>query len=317
MPSEKNNFGVVKYSTNYFGQWNKFVENSKNSTFLHFRNFMDYHSDRFVDHSLLIYEDSKLIAVFPANEKALVIQSHGGLTYGGIIIGKEVGASTMLIVWEEICTYYRSKGFSEIVYKAIPKIYHKYPSDEDLYALFRFGAFLIRRDIAFVIENEKRPKLSKGRKWLLARSKKHGIVVRENNDFRAFMQLEKNNLQKKYQTNPVHSDLEIRLLHDRFPDNIKLFESVNVSGDLLAGIVLFITDKVAHAQYIASTEEGKESGAFDLLFDYVWEKYKYLKYFDFGISTEKDGRYLNEGLAYYKESYGARGIVCDFYSQKL
>lgn len=308
---------IEKFDYTKVSYWDTLINESKNGTFLFKRGFMDYHANRFTDHSLLIYENSKLLAVFPANEKDLIIQSHGGLTYGGVVISKDITTSVMLKIWEEICTYYRYKGFTEVIYKAIPTIYHKYPSDEDLYALFRLGALLIRRDITFAIENNKRPKLSKGRKWLLARAKKLGVVIRENNDFRAFMQLEGTNLKKKYQTSPVHSDVEMRLLHDRFPDNIKLFESVNVSGDLLAGIVLFVTDEVAHAQYIASTEEGKESGAFDLLFDYVWEKYKHLKYFDFGISTEKDGHYLNEGLAYYKESYGARGIVCDFYSQKL
>ena len=49
-------------------EWNTFLNHAKNTTFLFNRNFMDYHKERFIDHSLLIYNDiEKLIACFPAN----------------------------------------------------------------------------------------------------------------------------------------------------------------------------------------------------------------------------------------------------------
>jgi hypothetical protein len=41
------------------------------------------------------------------------------------------------------------------------------------------------------------------------------------------------------------------------------------------------------------------------------------KYFDFGISSEKNGRYLNIGLIQNKESFGARAIAYDFYEWEL
>ena len=37
------------------------------------------------------------------------------------------------------------------------------------------------------------------------------------------------------------------------------------------------------------------------------------KFFDFGISNEAQGRKLNQGLSYWKESFGASTIVHDFY----
>mgnify|MGYP006969164291 CR=1 FL=1 len=37
------------------------------------------------------------------------------------------------------------------------------------------------------------------------------------------------------------------------------------------------------------------------------------KYFDFGISVEDGGRYLNNGLIAYKERLGGRAIVYDTY----
>lgn len=36
-------------------------------------------------------------------------------------------------------------------------------------------------------------------------------------------------------------------------------------------------------------------------------------WFDFGVSNEEEGRVLNEGLVAYKEAFGARAVVHDFY----
>lgn len=314
---ERNNIEIIKYSSEKKQAWNNFVLSAKNSTFLFIRDFMEYHADRFIDHSLMVSHNNKLVAIFPANERGTTIQSHGGLTYGGLVFNLLATSKLVVDIWDNICNYFQEAGFEEIYYKAIPKIYHSYPSDEDLYALFRTGAELVRRDISYTIENNNRPKLSKGRKWLLARAKKLQLIIREQNDFLAFMELETENLERKYNTKPIHSGHEMNLLNSRFPDQVKLFEAVDASGELLAGLVLFITDTVAHAQYIASSDKGKEIGAFDLIIEYVWQRYQHLKYFDFGISTEENGRLLNEGLAAYKESYGARGTACDFYLQKL
>jgi hypothetical protein len=88
--------------------------------------------------------------------------------------------------------------------------------------------------------------------------------------------------------------------------------------DILAGVVIYESKNVAHAQYIASEEKGREIGALDMIFDYlINEYYKNKKYFDFGISTEKDGLYLNEGLIFFKEGFGARGVVHDFYEVNI
>ena len=55
-------------------------------------------------------------------------------------------------------------------------------------------------------------------------------------------------------------------------------------------------------------------GVADLVFDSIITHYSTRKkYFDFGISTEKGGSYLNRGLAAYKESFGARAIMYDTY----
>src|SRR2546423_15660713 len=75
---------VQRYSARLKAAWDEFVAKAKNSTFLFRRDYMEYHADSFSDHSLMLYEGSKLVAVLPANlygDGTLV--SHQGLTYGG------------------------------------------------------------------------------------------------------------------------------------------------------------------------------------------------------------------------------------------
>ncbi|WP_213786225.1 hypothetical protein [Citrobacter portucalensis] len=55
-------------------------------------------------------------------------------------------------------------------------------------------------------------------------------------------------------------------------------------------------------------------GALDGLIDHlVNNKYGHMRYFDFGMSNEKQGLILNEGLISQKEGFGARTITHDFY----
>ena len=47
------------------------------------------------------------------------------------------------------------------------------------------------------------------------------------------------------------------------------------------------------------------------------ECYSSKEYFDFGISTENEGLFLNEGLTSQKQEFGGRGIVYDFYEIRV
>ena len=72
---------ICRYTQDKHAQWDDFVKVSKNGTFLFLRAYMDYHSDRFHDHSLMFHnEKGKLIAVLPANIKtaSLRLPPYGG-----------------------------------------------------------------------------------------------------------------------------------------------------------------------------------------------------------------------------------------------
>jgi hypothetical protein len=304
---------VEKYKPEYKEIWDNFVDRSKNGTFLFYRDYMEYHSDRFQDYSLMFLKGNKLVAVMPANIENNTVISHGGLTYGGIITGKKMRTYMMLDIFDSLIYFLKSNDVTKLVYKTIPHIYHSIPAEEDIYALFRNNAKLIRRDISSTIFLREKVNYNKSGRWAVNKSKKNDFKVQRDYDFRNFMVLKEKDLMKKYNLKPVHTHEEMELLAERFPDNIKLF-TVKEKDEILAGLVVYETKNVAHAQYLSSNGRGKELFVAEFLLNYlIKDYYKDKYYFDFGISTEDNGYYLNTELIRFKEKFGARGITYDFY----
>jgi len=104
------------------------------------------------------------------------------------------------------------------------------------------------------------------------------------------------------------------LLHGRFPENIRHF-NVYDGARLVAGTTVFVSDRVAHPQYVSGQEEKNALGSLDYLYYHlITEVFTDIHFFDFGISNEDNGRKLNGGLAFWKESFGAGTVVQDFYA---
>ena len=307
---------IIKYTQANCQEWNTFVATSKNGNFIFDRNFMNYHEDRFVDNSLLFYVNSKLIALLPANIKNNTLYSHQGLTYGGIITDNSMKGSLMLELFVELKLYLKKCGLNTLVYKAIPFVYHTQPSGDDLYALTRMNATLSRRDLSTVIKLSSPLKLSSGRKDNIRKAKRAGVEVRASDDLSGFHQILTDVL-SFHEAVPIHSLNELELLVSKFPSNIKLIGAF-IDGELLAGCLLFDSEVVVHTQYMASSTDGRNYGALDLIIKTIIEKHQSSHDFlSFGPSTEDDGKFLNEGLLSQKEGFGGRNIVHDFYELKL
>jgi hypothetical protein len=275
---------------------------------------MDYHLDRFLDSSLLFFEEDDLVALMPANIADDIFCSHAGLTFGGVISDrKKMRIELMLDVFDSLMEYLSQHRIKTIVYKPIPHIYHTVPAEEDLYALFRHGARLIRRDVSSAIVFDEPIPFSKSRRRGITLAKKSGITITRTDDFEAFMSIVGGVLKSKYNVKPTHTSSEIVSLAQKFPENIKLFAAYR-DEIMLAGVIIYESGPVAHAQYIASSDTAKKMGVADLVFDSIISHYSTeKKYFDFGISTEKGGAYLNSGLAANKQYFGARAIMYDTY----
>lgn len=305
---------VKKYSKNDAEKWNSFVKSSINGTFLHNRNFMDYHSDKFKDFSLVILKNEKWVAVLPANINDNLIYSHQGLTYGGLLYDEKIKLETIVLVFQSILKFLSANKIEKLNFKCIPVIYYVKPADEINYALFLSNAKLIRCDTLCVLDLSKKNKISSGRLEGIKKGLKNNLVIKEENDFESFWnEILIPNLNSKFDTNPVHNLDEITKLKNNFPENIRQF-SVYQDDKIVAGTTIFETETVAHAQYISGNESKSENGSVDFLYHYlITNVFKDKRFFDFGTSNEQQGRKLNSGLNFWKESFGATTIVQNFY----
>lgn len=307
-------FSVLPYQSDLRPQWDAFVAAAKNGHFMHQRGYMEYHADRFVDHSLVILDDARKIwGLFPACSRDGVLHSHQGLTFGGMILSADARAHEILSAYDGILAYAKSVGFHEIIVKLIPHLYHQQPCEEELYALFRLNAAPIRTDITTTVNLRQPISFSSLRKRGAKKAIKAGVALHVSQDYAAYHSILRAIVEEKYDAPVTHSQSEMELLAARFPENIHL-HAAYLQDRMVAGVLIFETATVAHAQYIGATEDGRECGALDALFSHlITEVYAHKHYFDFGISTEQAGRYLNTNLIAQKEGFGGRGFVHQFF----
>ena len=281
---------------------------------------MDYHKDRFCDHSLMFYDEDKLVAILPMSEHEDALISHGGLTYGGFITDSKMKQHTMMDCFSSLIDYVKCNGFKSIKYKCIPHIYHSQPAEEDRFALFANGAKLETVDVSTYLNLSNPLKMPKGRKAQISRAKREGVVIEELfelDDFNKFIELENEVLIEHHGVKAVHTGDELKMLRDRLPENIHLFAAIK-DGNMIAGTVVYEYDQVVHTQYMAANDEARTIGALDLAVSTVIEKYKEIKkWLDFGISTEHGMIYLNEGLCSQKEGFGGRTGVYEIWDINL
>ena len=279
---------------------------------------MEYHQDRFDDYSLLVFKAEKLIAVIPANINDDNMYSHHGLTYGGFVFNESLKLNEVIQVFKNVLKFLESKNILNFEMKLMPSIYSTFPNEEIDYLLFILNGKLIRRDVLSVIDNTSEPiSISNIRKRGVKKGKEQNLVIREEHNFENFWEkVLIPNLKSQHNTKPVHSLQEIKILHKCFPKNIRQF-NIYRNNEIVGGTTVFETKNVAHIQYISATENKQELGSLDFLFKHLMNNiFKNKRFFDFGISNENKGKNINEGLLYWKESFGARTIIQDFYTLK-
>lgn len=310
---------VRRYEPARKEEWDTFVRASRNGTFLFMRDYMDYHADRFADFSLMAYRGGRLRALLPAHCTATKFCSHRGLTYGGVVTDEKMKTALMLELFGEIIRYVKAHTSAvRWIYSPVPHIYARYPSEEDLYALYRFGARLSERRISTVILPSMGWGFSELRRRKVKYALREGLSVTRDDDFPSFWKVLEENLMERHRTRPVHTLEEITSLHSRFPQQILLYRVRSAEGRTVAGCVLYMTERAVHVQYIGSTSEGRKCGAVDFLFHrLIHEEYKDVPYFDMGTSVEEGGRVLNGGLTFQKEGFGGRAVVYDTYEMDI
>ncbi len=303
---------IIRYSDSLESIWNAFIGESKKPLFMFNRLYMDYHKDRFIDHSLLFYKDNKLFACLPACECGSVLVSHAGLTYGGMITNSEMKQSLMNECFDALINYGREINFERIVFKLVPFCFYLQSSDEEKYSLYINGARLVKIEASTIINFDYPFDVSKLRKRMIKKAIQNDVIISEDNtkqNYILFINLLNEVLLKRHGVRAVHTFDELFLLHSRFTNNIKLFSAWK-NNEMIAGAVIYIYENTIHTQYLAADDEARKIGALDLVISYIIEKFKNIKGFlDFGISTEENGMFLNEGLISQKEGFGGRSMT--------
>ena len=183
------------------------------------------------------------------------------------------------------------------------------------YIAFLLDSKLKRRDALAVVDLDDRIEISRVRKRGIEKGVNLSLKIIEENDFTTFWnELLIPNLKSRYDASPVHSLSEITYLKSKFPNEIKQF-NVYLDDKIIGGATVFFTKNVIHPQYISGNKEFNNTyGGLDFLYHFLLNELDTkARYFDFGISNENNGMQLNESLHYWKESFGARTIVQNFY----
>ncbi|MDE5628422.1 MAG: GNAT family N-acetyltransferase [Muribaculaceae bacterium] len=304
---------IELYTPELKEEWDAVVDASRNGTFLHKRDYMDYHADRFTDMSMIARDTKgRPVAILPAHRTDDgILCSHRGLSYGGWLMTKNADMPAMMELWDAFTDTMRNAGCRELLYKPSPHIYHTAPAEEDLYALFRHGASLQSTLISSVVDMTDPLPFDMAARQSVRKAEKSGVTVAESDDFEAFWHMLTALLAERYGSRPVHTLAEIRLLRERFPQNIRLYMAMH-EGEPVAGVVMYNSRTVSHSQYTATTAKGRELRSLPLLYSFIMENCN-TRWFDFGTSNEDGGRLLNEGLIRQKCGFGGRGIAYNTY----
>lgn len=313
---------VIEFQTTLSGQWDEFIARSHQATFLHSRKFLSYHGDKFKDRSVILADDRQWIAVFPAAEdladRRRVI-SHPGATYGGLVQAGDCVGEIATESIEVLINHYKNLGFEELIFKIVPSIYHRQPYEDDAWALNNRGAQIFRSDLSTALNLKYPSEMSERRKRSLKKAGSAGLKFLDGASvIERFWPVLESSLQSRHQVKPVHSAAEMIDLMKRFPNEIRA-SAAELSGQISAGLVSFVSPRVWHLQYSVASPEGFKISALDALIDRAIQaaRRENIEFFDFGVSTENQGKVLNDGLYGYKSEFGGGGFVYDHYRLEI
>lgn len=277
--------------------WEGFVgSRARNAHFMHSRDYLEYHEDRFVDHSLLLFDGKKVAGVLPANRNDSVLVSHGGLSFGGLLVSDKFRLKQWMEAFVAIGEHMREAGLTELDYRATPIWQHDVPGEEDVYLIESAGAqpeglasAICRMDGEFLGNATRRNE-----------ARCDVVVDRDETARGELMDLIAETLQRRHETAPVHTREEMDTLAGRFPDGIRCY-TARAGEELVGGVVLFCTAAAVKLQYVGYSDSQAMSAIYAHLFGL--EEFTG-RWFDFGTSMA--GGVIDPGLFAYKESLGGR-----------
>ena len=308
-------FKVEVYKSSRKEEWDDFVEKSQEATFLFFRDFMEYHADRFDDFSLLVYSENSLIGILPANIKDNKVYSHNGLTYGGLLVESGVHEAIITAVFQSVLKFLKQHGIASLALKMLPEFYQQKNSEIIEHYVTSIHAKITETLNVLGIDYSQPLAIHKTKRKHYRKNHNKGFVIEHDDNFTLFWdKVLCPRLAEKHNTKPVHSLEEILYLKSKFPQYIKQY-NIYLEGKILAGITMFEKGDIVKSQYGATTEKGQAERALEYLFIHLIDKYKSEDKSYFSMGTVVDKSYplgYNDGLLKQKKELG-----CTAYSQKF
>ncbi len=304
---------AVAYDPSLCKEWDAVIDSSRNGHFLFRRDYVGYHADRFPDASYLFREEGRSIGAITGHFLSDGgWATHHGLTFGGLVVAKDVRAAQVRGMLNALHEQLVSRGVNRVRYRPMPWFHQTSPTQEDAYFLFRLGARIVYRTLCTVVRPQD-AKFSELRRRSAKKAEKAGLYVQRSNDWEGYWQVLSGRLLARYGARPVHSLEEIKLLAGRFPEHIQLWAAFE-GNQMRGGIVSYKTPNVFHMQYSGADERGQEVGAIDLVLREVLAGPACASHwFSFGTSCEQDGQWLNDTLVSFKEGFGGHGAVHEEY----
>jgi len=315
---------VQTYSEKFEEEWDSFIEQkARNSTFLHTRKFLRHNpKNQELDSSLIFFKNSNIICVLPAVLQRIdernIFNSHAYSTYGGFVVSDKVGVEEAIEIVDLTIQYAEGKSADEIIIRNPFRIFNHTPTDETDYAMWLRGFNLLRRDVEIALpligfNVQTIDSLYDGKtRNAVRKAEKENIEVKVTKDFSEYWNILAENLSERHEAKPTHTLEQFQFLESLVGDEkIKLFGAY-YNDKLIAGIVLFVTNKRAvHAQYIAGLRDFQHLRPINLLIHQIsiWAVENGFQFFNLGMSTNPDGSGVNSGLCKFKEGFGGRSIL--------
>ncbi len=313
---------IARFSDKHRADWDRFVLQAINGTFLHSRSFFDCNPANVIDdHSLMFYSGNRLMCLLPGTlaigDKGLKFHSHNRSTYGGFLFDRRLGVQEAVEIVGAFVQYLKDVGAASAFVSNPFRILYDQTSDEFEYAMWYHGFEVSSREAEVYIDltpdiNTVRSRFEKATRNNITRAYKDTQVSLDGFDeLDSFWRLLELNLATKHGTKPTHSRESIgRLLNAFGSEVIRLF-TASVQGRLAAGCMVFIPRPgVLHAQYMAQDYELQGSRPLNAVIDTVitWGNSRGFRSFNLGKANE-GGRVINAGLFHFKEGFGGRSVL--------
>lgn len=309
---------IVPFTEARASQWDAFVAASRNGTVFHTRRFLSYHPrDRFSDASLLFLDGDSVVAVLPAAEKDGRLVSHPGASYGGLVLGDDVSVTDTGAMLDVLLAFAKEKKYAGVSLLRVPPSSLQRAHSEDLqYWAYQRGFQMTRCEmdgaidlVGFTDDSALRLLTPKCRN-MVRQAENAKIETRLSNDFDSFWPILEGLLRGRHGTAPTHGVEEIKNLHALLPEHFRLL-SAHQDGRMVGGIVLVtINDRALYTLYMAQEYAARKDHPMHMLLVEatklaIAEKRRELH---LGVSTEDGGKKVNEGLFFFKESFGCRPV---------